>query len=454
MTSSRTRAALLAGALALSGLSPAMAQSPPPAVALAPVAPREVAGRVARAIEAHYFDAARGKAIADDLRAEAATGAFDALTDPRDLATALTRRLLPIDHHFNVGWSAGDAGPGPGGPGPQVRRGPGPGGPGAHQADPFERRGAWGFRRVEILPGGIGYVDMRQFANFQPGDDDAPARAAVEAVLTLLTSSDAVIIDLRENGGGSPAMVGYLVSAFTPKDAKIYNVFHSREGTEDESPETYYARPRLDIPVYVLTSARTGSAAEAFAYTMQAAKRATIVGEASGGAANPGGRVPLGDGWSVFVSRGSPVNPVTGSNWEGAGVQPDVAAPAREALDRARQLALEALLAKQPGGPVATDTRWALEALKAERNPPATIGGLDDYAATYNGDLVVRRVGATLTMQRGRRPASVLLPLGDGLFFVQGEPSRRVAFERDASGKVVALQLQGPTGDGARFRPE
>ncbi len=453
MTSAIARAALMAGLLTLGAATSVVAQSTPPAaVAPVAVAPREIAGRVARAIQDRYFDVAKGKAIADSLRADVAQGAFDGFTDPRDLATALTRRLSPIDHHFNVGWTPAGAGPapGPGGGGPvMVRRGPG----GPHEVDPFDRRNSFGFRRVESLPGGIGYVDMRQFANFAFGQPDEPARQAVDAVLTLLTASDAVIIDLRENGGGSPAMVGYLVSAFTPKDAKIYNVFHTRGGTSDESPVEYFARPRLDIPVYVLISARTGSAAEAFAYTMQAAKRATIVGEASGGAANPGGRVPLGEGWSVFVSSGSPINPVTGGNWEGAGVQPDIAVPSADALTRAPQLALEALLAKAPDSPVAVDTRWALEALKAEINPPASIGGLDDYAGTYNGDLVVRRVGATLVMQRGRRPAAVLLPLGDGVFYVQGDPSRRVAFERDASGKVTALTQSSPNGQSARFRP-
>ena len=455
MTTPPSSAALLAGLLVLSSAATAVAQPAPPPAAPAAVAPREIAGRVAKAIEDVYFDAAKGKVIATDLRAAVDKGEFDRFTDPRDLATALTARLSPIDHHFNVGWtppSAGGAGGPPHGPGGpvMVRRGP-PGGP--QGADPMDRRANFGFRRVEALPGGIGYVDMRQFANFAFGQTDEPARQAVDAVLTLLTASDAVIIDLRENGGGSPAMVGYLVSAFTPKDADIYNTFRTRDGTSSESPREYFARPRLDVPVYVLISARTGSAAEAFAYTMKAAKRATIVGEASGGAANPGGRAPLGDGWSVFVSSGSPVNPVTGGNWEGGGVQPDVAVLSADALNRARQLALEALLAKKPSGPTAVDTQWALESLRAELNPPAAIAGLDDYVGTYNGDLVVRRVGASLVMQRGRRPAATLLPLGDGVFFVQGEPARRVAFERDASGKVVAMDLRSPGGPSVRFRP-
>lgn len=406
----------------------AAAQAAPP--------PRETASRVARAIEDNYFDPARGKTIADGLRAAAAKGEFDSLTDPRDLSRVLSDRLEPLDHHFNVTWSP------EGGP----AAGPRPAGGGLSFEDQ-QRRGAYGFRRVEMLPGAIGYIDMRGHADFRFGQPDAPARRAVDAALQLISGADAVIIDLRDNGGGSPAMVGYLVSAFTPKDADIYNVFHSREGTVSERPAETYAWPRLDVPLYILTSGRTGSAAEATAYTLQAARRAVIVGETSGGAANPGGPVQVGDGFSVFVSNGTPVNAVTKANWEGTGVKPDVAVPAAEALNRAQILALEAMLAKRPDGPEATDNRWALEALKAQANPPAGIGGLDQLAGTY-GEVVVVRQGSTLTLQRGRRPAWELVALGDSTFFAKGEPSRRVIFDPDGK----ALEIRYSTGQTMRFR--
>jgi hypothetical protein len=416
----------VAVALALLLPSVALAQSPPP--------PREVVGRAAKAIEDLYFDPAKGAAIAADLRKEAAAGQYDALTDPRDLATALSTRLRPLDHHFNVSWRPGEAGPGPA---PRMRPPPGAeGGPPPRPVyDPATKRSNYGFRKVEMLPGGVGYVQLNQFVGFA-GDGDGP-KAAADAALTLLANADALIIDLRDNGGGSPAMVGYLVSAFTPKDAKIYNVFHSREGTEDESPPVFYANPRLDTPVYILTSGRTGSAAEALPYTLQAAKRATIVGEATGGAANPGGPAPLGDGYAIFISRGSPVNPITRSNWEGAGVQPDVKVPAAEALDAAQVLALEAILAKADG-PVANDSRWALEALKARTAPPAYAKA--DYIGSF-GDVDIAEENGKLVVKRGRRPAWALQPLGKDVFYAEVDPGRRVVFERDAAGKVVAFEI-------------
>lgn len=425
---------LFAGAALACILAASAAQAAPPA-------PRETVARVAKAIEDNYFDPAKGKSVADGLRAAAARGEFDALTDPRDLARTLSGRLEPLDHHFNVAYSAED--------GPRPAAGPTPG-PRLSFEDQV-RRGNYGFRGVQVLPGSVGYIDMRQHADFEFGKPNDPARKAVDAALTLVSGADAVIIDLRDNGGGSPAMVGYLVSAFTPKGADIYNTFHSRDGTESEAPRDWYAAPMLDKPLYILTSGRTGSAAEATAYTLQAAKRAIIVGETSGGAANPGGPVPVGDGFSIFVSQGTPVNAVTKANWEGVGVKPDVAVPAAQALERAQMLALEAVLARSPDGPFATDTRWALEALKARANPPAGLSGLPDYEGAY-GDVVVTRQGSTLTLQRGKRPAWTLLPLGDGVFYAEGEPGRRVVFERGPDGKVAALEIRYSTGQASRFR--
>ena len=149
--------------MGLSGVAPAIAQPAPPADTVpVNVAPREIVNRATKAIADIYFDAFKGNVFAADVRAAAAKGEFDALTDSRDMATALTNRLLQIDLHFNVGWSPSDPAAGPGGP-----SGPGP---------VMVRRASFGFQRVEALPGGIGYVDMRQFAEFQP---DAPTSRRV-----------------------------------------------------------------------------------------------------------------------------------------------------------------------------------------------------------------------------------------------------------------------------------
>ena len=249
---------------------PAVAQTQGPGIspAAAPTvtarSPRETVQAVAARVRDLYFDPRRAEEIAKGLETAAAAGEFDALTDPRDLATALTMRLKPLDAHFNVVFDPrlGDGpplrGPGPG-PGPQAGPPPDP-----RPVNPGEARAHYGFRGVQILPGNIGYIDLRQFSEIDFNDPKDPARAAADAALTFIGGTDAVIFDLRDNGGGAPSMVGYLTSAFTPANAPIYNVFHSREGTESEAPEVYHPDPRLTVPVYILISARTGSAGEAF----------------------------------------------------------------------------------------------------------------------------------------------------------------------------------------------
>lgn len=423
--------------------SPALAQGASPA-------PRETVAAIAGHIRDIYFDPIVGDRIADDLEAENGRGAFDRLTDPRDLAATLTSRLRPHDAHFNVAWDPNA----PSGPGPQPRLAPRPGGP-APEGPRIVRAGPprgpspdalshYGFRRVEILPGNIGYIELRGFSSIDFEDPADPARKAADAALDFVAGTDAVIFDVRDNGGGAPSMVGYLSSAFTPAGADIYNTFHERAGVSSEAPAGVRPDPRLAVPVYVLISARSGSAAESFPYTLQAARRATIVGEASGGAANPGGLVPVGGGFAVFISLGSPRNPITGRNWEGTGVQPDVAVPWDQALTRAHTLALEGIVA---GNADRTDAVWALEAIKAT---PAS-ADLTPYAGAY-GEQTVSVAGDRLQMIRGRRPPVMLARLDEDLFTVVGDPSRRVRFTRDAAGRVVTLDQLGLGGPGPRAR--
>ena len=285
-------------------------------------APRDRVDAVADAIAANYFDPARGKTIADDLRRDADAGTFDTL-QPQALADALTARLRPLDRHFRVRWD-GDASP------PRAPVGP---------RRPPQAPANHGIAKVEMLPGEIGHLRLDQFAHFEFDDADAPARRAIDDALAKLSASRAMIVDLRGCRGGSPSMVGYLASAFLAPGADVYNTFHTRTRTMSEAPAIPYATPRTQVPLYVLVDGGTGSAAESFAYTLQNAKRATIVGERSAGAANPGAMIDVGDGFTVFVSDGSPVNPITRTNWEATGVAPDVAAISAEALDAALRLA-------------------------------------------------------------------------------------------------------------------
>lgn len=425
----RTHAPTFAGlALALLSLLP---------TSQARESPRVQVDGIARSIEQNYFDEARGRSIAAGLRAAAARGEFDQLRDAHELASALSTRLEPFDRHFRVRWEA-----------PQPARPATAGGPpapgAAQQGAPRDNHGV---QRVEVLSGNLGYLDLRGFAGFEFGATDQPARKTIDAALQLLSGTDALIIDLRDNRGGAPQMVGYLSSAFVKPGADIFNTFHGRDRTMTEAPLDWHPQPRLDAPLFLLTSGRTASAGEAFAYTLQSAGRATVVGDASMGAANPGAEVDAGHGFSVFVSFATPINPITKANWEGRGVTPDVAAAPSAALATARRLALEAVLARGLAADAATDTRWALEALQAETAPVTVRAG--DYVGRY-GALAVAEAGGRLVVAQGRRPQRALLPLGGDRFAIAENPSQRVVFERDAKGNVVALESRWSDGTIAR----
>lgn len=401
--------------------------------------PRTHVGSVAHVIEQNYFDAARAKQIAAILRAAAANGEFDALDHERELASALSLKLKPFDRHFGVTWTDAQS----------ARVAEGPVTPPMQSPDKH-RRANYGVRRVEVLPGNVGYLDLRGFAPFEFGVEGQPERQAIEAALALLTGTDALIIDLRDNGGGAPQMVGYLSSAFVEKGVDIFNTFHGRDRTLSEAPLDWYPRPRLQTPLFLLTSARTASAAEAFAYTMQGAKRAIIIGEASMGAANPGGLVDAGHGFSVFVSFATPINPITKANWEGRGVMPDVEVAASGALDTARRHALEAVLAQGLPEQSAVDTRWALELLLAQADSPQRVAA-DAYVGPY-GTMVISASQDRLILLQDRRPVRTLIALGADSFAVLENPSQRVVFQRNANGNIVALELRNSDGDVSRHR--
>jgi C-terminal processing protease CtpA/Prc len=193
------------------------------------------------------------------------------------------------------------------------------------------------------MPGNIGYVDLRGFSDPKGGAE------TVQAAMTFLANTDALIFDLRQNGGGDPEMVA-LISSYLFGDKPVHlNSLYWRKG---DRTEDFYTKPNLankkfaDKDIYVLTSSRTFSGAEEFSYNLKNLKRATIVGETTGGGANPGGMFRLNEHFGVFIPTGRAVSPITKTNWEGTGVEPDIKAPKEQALKIAYLMALNKTMEK------------------------------------------------------------------------------------------------------------
>jgi hypothetical protein len=228
----------------------------------------------------------------------------------------------------------------------------------------FMKATNYGVERVERLPGNVGYLELRGF-----GPTEMVGHA-IGAAMTLLSASDAVIIDLRRNGGGSPTTVALLASYFTPSETHLNDIYHRAENKTTQIWATpYTAAPRYDKSkkVYVLTSKRTFSAAEDFAYTMQSLKRSTTIGEVSGGGAHPVAPARLHAHFEAMLPFGRSINPITKTNLEGVGVIPEVQTNAENALKSAHELALKTLLAQEKHPEKKQSIERALAKLQTEK---------------------------------------------------------------------------------------
>ena len=178
-------------------------------------------------------------------------------------------------------------------------------------------------------------------------DPDVCGSTAI-AAMNFLANVDAIIIDLRENGGGDPKMIA-LVSTYLFSKPTHLNDLWERKGSITQQYWTlpYVPGKRLDDKLaYVLTSKRTFSGAEEFSYNLKTLKRATIVGETSGGGAHPVSGYRIDDRFMIGVPFARAINPITHTNWEGTGVEPDVKVSAADALSTAQKLASEKLRTK------------------------------------------------------------------------------------------------------------
>ena len=211
--------------------------------------------------------------------------------------------------------------------------------------DQTARRG-YDIEKIERLPGNVGYIELRGFGGPEF------VGAAYTAAMSLMAGTDALILDLRRNGGGSPASVAYLMSHFFPlgDERHLIDMYDRPTGTTRQYWTVKTVAQRYDKPVYVLTSARTFSGGEDFSYSIQAQKRGTVVGETTGGGSNPVGRFSVGQGIVVVIPTSRTTNFVTKTNWEHVGVKPDIAVPAAQALQTAHVTILRKLVSSEKDG--------------------------------------------------------------------------------------------------------
>lgn len=440
----RLMLALSASALVLAAPASALAQQAAPTAvvrsAIAPLTADQRAAAVAaivQAVESRYVFPERVPAIRDRLNDGLASGRYD-VSDPAAFAERLSTELRESsqDGHMYLLHS------------PEQYAATA-----ASEVDPYDnpafqaiwaaaaRRSNHGLGEMRILPGNVRYLRITQFHWVR----DRTGQAYDDA-MRFLREGDAVIIDLRGNGGGDHAAVRYLLSHFIGPDKLDMTFLASGEEPVQSRTLDHLPAGRLTgKPLYVLTSRQVGSAAEAFAYSVQKFDLGTLVGGTTGGAANNNTFVPIAPGFMLSVSSGRPVHPVTGTNWEGTGVEPDVAVDPAAALETAAALALEALLANADVDPADRAAwEWA-QVAAAARARPVTVAPqrLRALAGSYGGRRIVFEDGG-LVWRRVNGAAARLVPLtADGLFTVEGSDDRqRMRLTGDA---LEMLRMDDPS---------
>ena len=432
--------------LATSVPAGAMQTEPGTPVAAAPVKltaqdRQDIVAKISEAMRNRYVFPDVGERAAARINAALAAGKYDTIADPATFAARLSADLQAVAHdkHLQI-WS--DDAP----PAPPVATGEAP-------------RAEAGITRADRLAGGIGYIEVIGFPPLQP------FKQVLNKAMSSLAGSRALIIDDRRNGGGSPESVAYLVSFLVAPGRPINDIVSRVANTVTFTRESYRSVPTpinfAKVPVFVLTSKDTFSGGEEFAYDVQALKRGTVIGEVTGGGANPTGFVNLGHDFAAMVPFGRAENPVTKTNWEGRGVQPDVRVPAKDALATALERAGQK--------PVEEIGVASLQQLFAPRSTPhpgseaalrgliaGYVSGKPDYA-TMTAEVADTTRKELPGLEAAFSPLGALQSItfngpdilgGDEyrLHFAKG--NRMMALVLDQNGKITAVSTAMPLPDG------
>ncbi|NIO29709.1 MAG: hypothetical protein GTO29_14275 [Candidatus Latescibacteria bacterium] len=388
---------------------------------------------VTAAIDSIYVLEGPAKRIVAGLKKNLADGDYDDLTDPAELAERLYRDAQAINHdgHFRIAAM------------PPLDPAVAEAQQDEDPADVERRRQLrrarnYGFKKVEILPGGIGYLRFDEFAH---GDE---AFAAAAAAMNFLANSNALILDLRYNGGGSASMIRFICGYLFEENAHLINwdIRAKKKTVQSYSADYVPGRRITEQPVYILTSDRTFSAAEEFTFDLRNLERATVVGDTTGGGGHTvASRIFDFDGFRVGMRLpyGRAYNPKNNEGWEGVGVIPHIAVPAEQALITAQADALRKLIETEEDEQIIAGYQWGLTDLESRLNPiELTKQQMKQYVGNYGPRRIFIEDGA-LYYQREDRPRYKMEPMGEDLFRVGDLDYFRLTFERNKSGKVVKI---------------
>ncbi len=352
--------------------------------------------------------------------------AYDSLTNPFDFARAVTidLRKASNDKHMGFGYSDQKEQVGDSIAIEKLR-------------EEIMRYENYGFVKADILPLNIGYVKFNDFWELKK------TKNTIDAAMSFIANSDVIIIDLRDNGGGDPETVAYICSYFISEEGTVVNTLKERKNSKfiEWRVTKVSGKKMVTQPVYILTSNYTFSAAEEFAYDLQSLKRATIVGEATGGGAHPVNGYDLSNNFIARIPYAKAVNPYTKTNWEGIGVKPDIESTSQNAI----VAVLKEIKVNTADFAMKTKLDLLIKTKESESNPVCIDKTVLEYYAGKYGIRTVTLDNHTLFIQRDGGPKFRLIALSETEFFYEGTETS-VIFNSDAK------ELEITTNDGSKLK--
>ncbi|MCB2408465.1 S41 family peptidase [Hymenobacter lucidus] len=385
---------------------------------------------IEHSLKTHYVFPDKARLISRRLKSQAKKNAYASLAqDPEKLAVLLQEDIYKAHHdpHMAVEYNPDFA--------RRRQKSAQQSGEEIRQFANWVRENNFMFKKVELLPGNIGYFPFNVFV-----EQVKEAKPIIASALGFLANSRALIIDLRENSGGEPEMVSQLESYFFKEKTRMNSIVQRA----NQDTTFYYADPAktdgitLSMPIYILTSNKTFSAAEDFSYAMQQANRATIVGEVTGGGAHPTMPFSVGQGFVVHIPFARSLNPITNTDWEGTGVLPDVKVEAAQALIKAQELILRERQATAKTAKDKQKMEYLINTLYVNRDlGTLPLDQFDQLAGTY-GPLVIYREGNKLLCTFSGNKTE-LAHISKNLFVL--DENAQIEFVKDSKGLYSMARL-------------
>lgn len=389
---------------------------------LTPLVKSRIVDNVASSLISNYVYPDTAGKMSVYIKQRLKTGAYNAVTDPRKFAQLLTTDLLSIfnDGHLLIRYVPIKK-PDTLSYMQQV----------AKQIMQAKAINA-GFIKAEILPGNIGYIKLDTFS---PLNEET--RETADNAISFVKNSNALIIDLRHNGGGNASMVSYLSGFFFDKKKHSTDFYNNNvhQLIEYRIEPHKYSDILSSIPIYILVSNYTGSCAELFTYDLQTLGRATVVGERTKGAANAMSPFNLGDGFEIQVPYARAINYITKTSWEGVGVLPNVKVSADKAIDVALLTYFNNQLSTSKNDEDIKHAKWLSYIIHARAKPVKTTSTvLKKYAGIYSNGVKIIFENNNLYVLDGYK--QLLTPISNNQFVYY---SSKIEFVENAKGKTELI---------------